>query len=222
MFRISLALCASAALCFPVSASAQATSGAPHGLAGELPIAAPASEARAVIVKPIDPAVPAGSLLVERDTLIRLMVMNEVTSKTARPGDRFVLRVDENVIVDGTTIIPVGAKAYGEVTDISANGAAGKSGKLGARLLYVEVAGDQIPLNGDSRQAGDSGTGATVMGVLALGPLGLFARGNNAKLKAGDIFNGAFESDHLFDLASRRLLPGPTPTAIPISRAAPQ
>ena len=68
---------------------------------------------------------PAGLIAVEQDTLIRLMVLNEVSTRRARAGDRFVLRVDEAVAVNGVTIIPLGAKAWGEVLDAEPSGIAG-------------------------------------------------------------------------------------------------
>ena len=78
-------------------------------------------------------------IFVEADTMIRLMVLNEVSTKIAKAGDRFPLRVDEDVIVNGVTVIPVGAKAWGEVLSAEESGVVGKSGKLGAKLLYVEL-----------------------------------------------------------------------------------
>jgi hypothetical protein len=41
--------------------------------------------------------------------------------------------------------------------------------------------------------------------MFALGPLALLAPGNNAKLKAGEIFNAYFAGDLLFDPATSRL-----------------
>ena len=35
-----------------------------------------------------------GGMLIDRDTLIRLMVLNEVSTRTVKAGERFVLRVD--------------------------------------------------------------------------------------------------------------------------------
>ncbi|HEV2079700.1 MAG TPA: hypothetical protein VGR19_07380 [Allosphingosinicella sp.] len=141
--------------------------------------------------------------MVEKDTLVRLMVLNEVSTRKAKPGDRFVLRVDEDVVVNGTTIIPVGTKAWGEVTSAEASGAVGKSGKLSAKLLYVEANGQRIPLVGSDQAKGAAGTTQVAMGVIGgLGLLGLLAPGNNAKLKAGDIINGSFETDLAFDPAT--------------------
>jgi hypothetical protein len=154
-------------------------------------------------------AAPAGTIRVEQDTLIRLMVLNEVSSRTAKPGDRFVLRVDEPVVVGGVTVIPVGAKAWGEIVEAETNGHAGKTGRIGARLLHVEVGGDQIPITGENRDQGEVGSTRIALGVLAFGPLGLLMRGNNAKLKAGEIFNAWLARDMVFDPATAKLTPIP-------------
>lgn len=155
------------------------------------------------------PGAPASMVLVEQDTLIRLMVLNEVSTKRAKAGDRFVLRVDEAVTANGVTIIPVGAKAWGQVVTAEASGLAGKGGELTARLLYVEVGGDQIPISGEKASTGEAGTTQLALAALALGPLALFGRGNNAKLKAGQIFNAYFTQDMLFDATASRLTPRP-------------
>lgn len=134
-------------------------------------------------------------LLLRRDTPIHFMVINEVTTKTHCAGHRFKLRVDKPVIVDGIVVIAVGATAWGEVTAATGSGNVGKSGKLEAKLLYVESHGLHIPINGNSSAKGAGGGGETALGVLALGPLGLFAKGNNAKIKAGELMTGFVDQD---------------------------
>jgi hypothetical protein len=151
-----------------------------------------------------------GGILIDRDTLIRLMVLNEVSTRTVKAGERFVLRVDEQVTVSGVTIIPVGAKAWGEVLDAEGSGAGGKAGTLAVRLLHVEAGGDQLPISGESQTKGEKGTKQVVLGAIGLGilaPLALLAPGNNAKLKAGEIFNAYFTSDLLFDPATSTFKP---------------
>jgi hypothetical protein len=128
------------------------------------------------------------------------MVMREVTTKTARAGDRFPLRVDQDVVVNGTVLIPAGKNAYGEVVSTSESGIVGKSGKLAVRLLYIEMPTSKIAVQGDIQEAGPGGAGTTVAAtaLLALaggGPLGLLARGTNAKLKAGDILTARVADD---------------------------
>lgn len=134
-------------------------------------------------------------LVLKHDTPIHFMVISEVTTKTHKAGHRFRLRVDKPVLVDGVTVLPVGAIAWGEVTEARTSGNAGKSGSLEARLVYVEHNGFRIPISGSNSAKGAGGGGETALGILALGPLGLFAKGNNAKIKAGELMTGFVEQD---------------------------
>lgn len=149
------------------------------------PLAPPAAAA-----VPEASAPPAPKLILPKGTMVRLMVLKEVNSRDNKPGDRFVLRVDEDVRVGGVTVVPIGAKAWGEVVGVERTGGAGKSGKLNARLLYLEMAGQRIDLEGERQSAGSGGTGQAVAGVVAFGLFGLLMKGNNANLKAGEILNG--------------------------------
>jgi hypothetical protein len=140
-------------------------------------------------------APPPSALLLRRDTPIHFMVVSEVTTKTHLAGHRFKLRVDKPVMIDGVTVIPVGATAWGEVLMAKKSGNVGKAGSLEAKLLYVESGGLQIPVSGTNAAKGASGGGETALGIFALGPLGLFAKGNNAKIKAGELMTGFVEQD---------------------------
>jgi hypothetical protein len=188
---MGLALLASA-----MGTAAAAQEGSPAAAQPELVVAAPAA-----------PADHPGAIVVARDTMVRLMVLNEVNTNSAKPGDRFVLRVDENVVVGGTTVIPVGAKAYGEVTRVKSNGAAGKAGSVGAKLLYVELAGgERIPISGEDESKGRKEGGGVVLASAIWGPFGLLMKGGAGKLKAGHIFNGYIPADLLYDPAAGRFI----------------
>lgn len=189
-FIVSLALLASAA-----GTPALAQEAAPVAAQPELVVATPAS-----------PPDRPGAIVVAKDTLVRLMVLNEVNTNSAKPGDRFVLRVDENVVVGGATVIPVGAKAYGEVTRVKSNGAAGKAGSVGAKLLYVELAEDRIPITGEDESKGRKEGGGVVLASAIWGPFGLLMKGGAGKLKAGHIFNGYIPTDLLYDPAAGRFI----------------
>lgn len=137
---------------------------------------------------PQKPALPKG-------TLVRLMVLKEVNSRSAKVGDRFVLRVDEEVKAGDTVVIPVGAKAWGEVVSANGTGGLGKSGQLNAKLLYVDVDGRKISVEGERSSKGRGAADKLVAGVLAFGVFGLLMNGNNATLKAGEILNGYTAAD---------------------------
>jgi hypothetical protein len=182
----------------------------PGGVAVAQPaVPAPALAAIVARTSPIP-----GTILVDRDTMVRLMVVNEVSTKVARAGDRFVLRVDEDVVIGGVKVVPVGTKAWGEVLRAEESGAVGKAGRLSARLLYVDLPDARLPIRGDQVDKGPGGAGSTVLAVVGLGVLGLFTRGTNAKLKAGDIFNGYVAEDMIFDPATRHFVSAPIPAIV--------
>jgi hypothetical protein len=152
------------------------------------------------------PALPAP--LAEPATAVRLMVTKEVTTRHAKVGDRFRLRVDEAVTV-GATVIPVGAPAWGEVTSVAGTGAAGKSGRLGARLLYIDLPSGQLPLSGTRDVQGGGNTAGVVLGMVVWGPLALLNKGDNGKLKAGEIIVGYVGVPGSNAANSAQLLPTP-------------
>ena len=184
------------------------------------PAAAPA-DAQPIAAAAAPAAVAPPRLVLARDTPVHLMVLNEVTTKTHAAGHRFKLRVNEPVRIGEAVIIPIGATAWGEVLAAESSGNFGKSGKLAARLLYVEANGRNIAIAGEASAKGSSGTAETVMGVIGLGIFGLFAKGNNAKLKAGELMTAFTVED--IDLTSS---PAPAaaapsaPPALPVATAA--
>jgi hypothetical protein len=206
MIRSSLA---AAALAMSATALAQ----------GSAPSAAPAAA-------PAPDAAPA-PVLVPRDTPVRLMVLNEVSTRSAQAGDKFVLRVDEAVSVGGVTVVPVGAKAWGEVTQAEESGALGRSGKLDAKLLYLEAGGTRVPIGGERSSSGQAGGRQVTMGAVGFAlaaplaaPLALLAPGNNARLKAGEIYTAFIDGDMLFDPVTKTLSPAPAAPAAPPAPAA--
>lgn len=149
-------------------------------MAQQQPVLTPA----VVVVTPVaPPAAPSGSK-------VELMIIDEVTTKTAKRGDRFRMRLAQPLAVGDHIVIPRGTPAYGEVTDASVNGIAGRSGKLTTKLLYIDYQGAQLALTGSPHSAGQGGNLQIVLATLALTPWGLIAKGNNAKLKAGEVVFG--------------------------------
>ena len=142
---------------------------------------------------------PVPPIILPKGTMIRLMVLNEVNSRDHRAGHRFVLRVDEEVKAGGLTVVPIGAKAWGEVVSAEGTGGAGKGGRLNARVLDPDANGSRLPLDGERQSSGNSSTGQVVTGVVAFGIFGLLMKGNNAKLKAGEILNGYTTEDARFE-----------------------
>lgn len=135
-----------------------------------------------------------GAATVPPGTPIRLMVLREVNSRTAHEGDRFKLRVNEPVFLNGAPVVPVGAIAWGEIVNVHANGAVGKGGKLGARFLYVDLPSGKLPLRGGADDRGDGNGAGVVLAVVGFGLLGLLNGGDSARLKAGDEYTAYVDS----------------------------
>lgn len=127
-------------------------------------------------------------------TPVELMVIREVNSRTAKAGDRVVLRVNAPVSIDGRIVIPEGATAIAEVESVVPTKAAGGSGQLGIRLRYVETAWGEVPLAGSKQAAGSDNTSGVALGVLGFGVLGLLTKGHNASLKGGDRIYATIEA----------------------------
>ena len=136
----------------------------------------------------------AGSVL-RAGTEVRLRTIAELSSKDARPGERFDLEVADDVQLNGRTVIPAGSRAVGEVTEVKKKGMWGKSGKIETRLLYVRVGDQQVRLSGQLGDKGKAGT-AGVVGALAVVPVaGFFVTGTSGNLPRGTSAVGYLDSD---------------------------
>jgi hypothetical protein len=142
----------------------------------------------------------ATTIVIKRDTPVELLATKEISTADAVAGTRFRMRVNKAIIVDDKLVVPVGAWAMGEVLTASDSGGLGKSGKMTARLLYIELGDAKIPLEGEISTKGQ-GAGSAGVAILVTGWAGLFHRGNNAKIKAGELTNAFIAEDVTIDMS---------------------
>lgn len=131
-------------------------------------------------------------------TEVPLRLLEELTTngKKLRVGQRFRLETTEPVMVQGVIAIPVGSPAVGEITDVRNKGMWGKSGHLGARILYVTVNGRQIRLSGAFDDKGVAGgIGAVAVSAIIFAPAGFFMTGTSAKMPLGSAVKGFVDED---------------------------
>ena len=187
------ALMGSALLLASAAASAQVTF-APAPVA---PVAAPATT----------------NAILRTGTPVPLRLSEELTTKgkKLRVGQRFRMEVSEPVLVQGVTVIPAGSPAIGEITDVRNKGMWGKSGHLGARVLYTTVNGRQIRLSGAFDDKGVAGgVGAVAVSALVFLPAGFFMTGTSAHVPVGSAVKGFVDEDVVLNIASA----APTPLTV--------
>ena len=147
---------------------------------------APAGQA-VLLAQPSVTVLPAG-------TPVRLTTVGPLDSRRAIQGQRFPLKIEEDVVVGSRVVIPRGTTAVGEVEAVSGKGMFGKAGKLVLIPLFVDLNGQRVALTGATEQIGkDATAGAAVVSVLT--PLGLIITGKSATIPAGSAIFGRVRSD---------------------------
>lgn len=164
-----------------------------------------------------------GHLILPEGTEVPMETTAEISSKTARVGDRFNLEVTDNVLLNGTVIIPAGSSGVGEVARVIKKGMWGKSGKLETRLLYVKVGTQQIRLNGAVGDRGKGGTAGAVASVVLLPLAGFFVTGTSAVIPSRTVAVGRLATDLPIVIANTPTAPAATvpppaqPAVIPVA-----
>jgi hypothetical protein len=134
----------------------------------------------------------AGPFLAE-DTPVRLRLMQNLTSKTAKVNDKVDFEVIEPVKVGETVVIEQGATAIATVTKATPRKSFGRSGKLDVNIDYVRmVSGEKANLRAVKGGSGGSRTGVMTGAVVATAivffpaaPLFFFIKGKNIEIPKG-------------------------------------
>lgn len=161
------------------------------------------------VTAPISAPVTTNAILrVGTEVPVRLLEELTTKGKKLRVGQRFRMETSEPVMVQGVTVIPVGSPVVGEITDVRNKGMWGKSGHLGARVLYVTVNGRQIRLSGSFDDKGVAGgVGAVAVSAIVFLPAGFFMTGTSARVPAGSTLKAFVDED--VQLALQSATPAP-------------
>lgn len=129
----------------------------------------------------------AGGDVVPEGTEVKLRMLESLSSATATEGQRFNLELDDDIRIDGTVVVPRGAKAVGTVMNAKKKGFMGKGGELNITLDYISVGDDRIRLRAAQGKEGTDKVGTTVVLTVLFGPLGLLKRGHDVVVNSGMI-----------------------------------
>ena len=134
--------------------------------------------------------VGANEITLPEGTPVYLEFRDNLSSKSAIEGQRFNLRVEDAVVVDGQVLIPRDSTAVGTVAAAQKRRMLGRQGELNLILSYAIVNGQRIPLRGSKSQEGKRKVGAAAALTVAFGGLGLLKRGKDVEIPAGTPITG--------------------------------
>lgn len=155
------------------------------------------------------PSAPA-SVKIPAGVRVELEMAHTIDSLTTRTNDLVSLRVVNPVVVEGVTVVAVGATATARVVRAERNGHWGRAGRITWELKEVTaVDGTRLPLSATGHVVGDS-HGAKVAAVVALSvlsPVALtagFKRGENAVVPEGKRFEAFIANESTVNASVRR------------------
>ena len=135
-----------------------------------------------------DAALPERPLTLElpAKTAIDIEIADSISSKSAKIGDMFDIRLVEPVKVDGHLILPIGVTGRGEVSHVAKAGWGGKAGELIVMVRYLQCGADRIPIGRFHFGAsGESHFGAAVGASMIVPLAGFLIDGDEMILQAG-------------------------------------
>jgi hypothetical protein len=143
----------------------------------------PAQPAQPPATAPVDTTAPANAatITVPGGTLLKVSLIEPVSSNTAHAGDKIHFKAIDDVTVDSWVVIPRDAVGEGSVVSAEGAGGNGHPGKIqlqfdwiyGADGLKIKLSDVASNANGDAAKGAAST--AAIASYLVLGPLGLFA-----------------------------------------------
>ena len=168
------------------------------------------------------PSIANSSLKLEDSTPVILRTKQDLSSATAKVGDRVPLRVVNDIRVADLIVIPKGADAWGLITAVQPRARKGRPGKLDLAIQSVQLlTGTNVPLRAEQHSEGksrDVGTMAdlpnTAIATFGMGvPIEVFSmleKGRDAYWGVGTRFTAYVNGDVVLDRSAlHRVQPAP-------------
>ncbi|MEG3148310.1 hypothetical protein U1769_00330 [Sphingomonas sp. ZT3P38] len=116
------------------------------------------------------PSAAEAGRMIPAGTPVQIEITEEVKSRTAKIGDHFAIRLAAPIVVDGTTIVPVGTLGTGEVIHAShVRFMTNRPGELIVAARYLDLGNAHLPLRGFRiDRSGASGTVFSTVGPIAI------------------------------------------------------
>jgi hypothetical protein len=129
-----------------------------------------------VEVAPVAPPSPS-EITLRNGTAIHLKLGKTISSSTAHVGDIVDLKVTEEVIVDGLSVVPAGSPAIGIVSEAEPKKRMGHGGKLAFSVNFVRLKDDEKAAVRSFQESTGSNNSAGAILPLASGKEVVFTQG---------------------------------------------
>lgn len=165
---------------------------------------------QAATAQPAPEQPPASCCAVPARTPVEIEIVDAVSSRTNRTGERFAIRLAEPLIVDGRMVAPAGTPGVGEVVHSARAGAMGRAGELILAVRYLELGSTQLRLRSlrFGQQGRDSSGGVAIASSVAgaVMPLasvvGFLIQGGHVNVPAGTRANAMTAEDAMLPPAA--------------------
>lgn len=97
---------------------------------------------------------PAPKLLLAEGTEVQLQMAQDVSSRSARPGDPVELALAEDLNVGDVTVAKAGARALGQVVQAKRPDFWGEAGMVTIRVQFLRIGGQKVEIRGAAGSAG--------------------------------------------------------------------
>ena len=122
--------------------------------------------------------VPVESVVLPKDSLLKIEFTAPLSSRTARAGDPVSFRVADNLYVNDVLVLSKGASGVAEVSKIVQPRSFGRDARIDVKFSHVfAVDGSHVPiyigkLAKQEAKTAAGAAGATIGGMIVLGPIG--------------------------------------------------
>ena len=121
---------------------------------------------------------------------IKLRLLNQIDSHTAKNGDEILFDVVNDVVVGGVTVLRRGSHATGLVTQAKDSRTMGRAGKLSFTINDIKLNnGDKVPVRAFNRTNGENRTGEMIglmiQAPIVAAPFFLLIHGTNTTFPRG-------------------------------------
>ncbi|MBZ5514712.1 MAG: PEGA domain-containing protein [Acidobacteriia bacterium] len=141
-------------------------------------------------------ALQPGTIKVPDGTLVRLALLDNLSSATNNADDAVNFELTEDVKVGEIVAIPKGSTARGHIVEVQPRRRMGRAGKLNFSVDYVKALdGSNVRLRASSARQGEDKSGTVIVGTVLLGGLFLIMRGKDVNIPKGTAFNAYVDGD---------------------------